>query len=148
MNERDELERDPVGLFLELHHTQEHELRIPAARLIAEMRDPPALRRENHLEIMLAAEAYLRVCAEEDLASLQLILGRATEPAGAGEPRTAKATAARVRAKADKIAQAIEMRASGMRWKDIEKALDRDPQTLQRGIREVRRVRGSSSPRT
>lgn len=132
---------DPVGVF-ELEEHGNDVRRAAAARLIVEMRDPPRLRGERHLEVMLAAEAYLRVRAEEDLDALErFMFGRPAKPRGA---RTAAANRKRSADRLARAGKAEELRAAGMRWRDIAERLDRDPQTLQRSIRQMRR-RGESS---
>lgn len=136
------IEDDPVGVF-ELEEHGNDVRRAAAARLIVEMRDPSRLRGERHLEVMLAAEAYLRVLAEEDLEALErFVFGRAAMKTGGD--RTAAANRKRSADRIARAGKAEELRAAGMRWKDIAERLDRDPQTLQRSIRQMRR-RGESS---
>lgn len=137
------IEDDPVGVFLEEEHGNGIR-REAAARLIVEMRDPPALRGERHLEVICAAQAYLRAVAEDDLAALErLVFGRA-EAEGPRGARTAAANRARSATRLALAERARSMRAAGMRWKDIATALDRDALTLQRSIRGLRDA-GSSS---
>ncbi len=131
------VDEDPVAVFLQEEHGNGTR-RVAAARLIVEMRDPPSLRGERHVEVICAAEAYLRAVAEDDLAALErLVFGRAEEAEARGA-RTAAANRARSATRLALAERAQSMRAAGMRWKDIANALDRDALTLQRSIRDLR----------
>jgi hypothetical protein len=124
-------EDDPVRLFGDLENTDQRDRRADAARAIVEMRDPSRLRSPRHLEVIAAAEAFLRVMSEEDADAL--LAKRAA-------PLRAKA-AERDR----KRRRAADLKASGMSVPRIAQVMlaeglirgDRDP---------VRRVRTLLAP--